>query len=356
MHKMEAVPVVGFVNVGNSCYLSAVAHALRHTYPIARLFGSAEAVADLPDTPAAALTKQWASLQQSIRAAGGRPNCSVSPVHFVRVVRSAAAKLKTAEAFGDGNQHDVADFLQFVLDQFHAATSVTVRMSTEGVAKNREDEMMLASYREYRRHFASDYSAVVEMFSGQFYQRVQTCDDEQPVERSESYDPFTVLQLPIPTFRRGKCRLTDCLDLFVASETIEAWRARDGAPARLAQKTVWLWSLPKVLVIQIKRFSGYRVKDQREISFEPRLDLSMYCHGYDRNSAEYELYAVLNHSGSALHGHYTADCRDSRTGVWRRYDDSAVQTLTEDQFSQRDAYVLFYHRRPPTRQPPKYGA
>lgn len=36
----------------------------------------------------------------------------------------------------------------------------------------------------------------------------------------------------------------------------------------------------------------------------------------------YDLYAVSNHSGSALGGHYTAFCRHPSLGEWYSYNDS----------------------------------
>lgn len=346
----DLLPAIGLVNVGNSCYANAIIQVLRHTYPVSRLFRDPAVLSSLPDTPSAALTKQWGSLQQCFRTAASKPNCTISPKHFLRIVRSTAAATGAAAQFGDGDQHDVADFMQFMLDQFHKATCVPVRMTTEGTPRSREDEMMVASYEAFKLHFASEYSVVIEMFGGQFYQRVQTCDDDYrlPTEHSETYDPFTVLTLPIPTYRRTKCSVYDCLDLFVADETLPEWKARDGAPPRLSQKNVRLWSLPKVLVVQLKRFAGYQVKDSRAVRIDSTLDLSNYCYGYDRTAAQYELYAVANHIGNGLHGHYTADCRDFTTGVWRRYDDNVVQVLDSPgtQLHERNAYLLFYHRRP----------
>lgn len=36
----------------------------------------------------------------------------------------------------------------------------------------------------------------------------------------------------------------------------------------------------------------------------------------------YDLYAVSNHSGDALDGHYTAFCRHPSLGEWYSYNDS----------------------------------
>lgn len=50
------------------------------------------------------------------------------------------------------------------------------------------------------------------------------------------------------------------------------------------------------------------------------LSLSLSLSPADR--PVYNLYAVSNHSGNALGGHYTAYCRNPALGEWYSYNDS----------------------------------
>jgi len=84
------------------------------------------------------------------------------------------------------------------------------------------------------------------------------------------------------------------------------------------------------------------------------LDLSSYYCGPDKHNRPpvYDLYAVINHHGGILGGHYTSygrllDPHDT-TAVdigWRLFDDSMVSYESKNQIVTRSAYVLFYRLR-----------
>ncbi|XP_067236343.1 uncharacterized protein [Chanodichthys erythropterus] len=115
---------------------------------------------------------------------------------------------------------------------------------------------------------------------------------------------------------------------------------------RNCQKTtVWkseVISFPKLLIIQLRR-SG-----DRKVIIRPQIKVS---------SLTYELYAIVNHSGSSCGGNYNADikCEDK---IWRRFDDETVsETDLNSIFSEKtpsdkrcthrssEAYLLVYRRR-----------
>lgn len=342
-----ALPPTGLLNIGgNSCYMNATIQMLRHTYPILHFFVSDACLqfAHKSRKESVFLHKWHALLAVFASTKDKQPACTISPKYFMQAAKECSLKL--AVKFADGQQHDIVDFMQFCLDQLHASTAMKVSMVTEGDAQNREDEMMVQSYNAFRTHFESEYSVIIEMFAGQFFQSMRTCDDDvnMPFKCSESYDPFTILSLPIP-FKKQTCRLKDCLDLFVAAETIQGWKPTDQSPPRLAQKFMKLWALPTILVIQLKRFVGFQHKDNRAVDIPLELDLAEYCHGYDRRSAQYRLYAVGNHIGGVSSGHYTADCQDFKTKGWVNYNDATVHKHGGSyRPNERTAYLLMYQR------------
>ncbi|XP_016301169.1 ubiquitin carboxyl-terminal hydrolase 2-like, partial [Sinocyclocheilus anshuiensis] len=61
-------------------------------------------------------------------------------------------------------------------------------------------------------------------------------------------------------------------------------------------------------------------------------------------SAVYNLYAVSNHSGTTMGGHYTAYCCNPENGEWYTYNDSRVTPMSASQVRSSDAYVLFYEQ------------
>ncbi|XP_065142058.1 ubiquitin carboxyl-terminal hydrolase 19 isoform X1 [Paramisgurnus dabryanus] len=165
------------------------------------------------------------------------------------------------------------------------------------------------------------------------------------------------------TARAGHFTLEQCLNLFTKPEVLapeEAWYCPKCQQHREASKQLLLWRLPNVLIIQLKRFSFrsfiWRDKINDMVDFPVRnLDLSKFCIGHKGDIQQppiYDLYAVINHYGGMIGGHYTAyarlpsDKNSQRSDVgWRLFDDSTVTTVEESQVVTRYAYVLFYRRR-----------
>ncbi|NXB26837.1 UBP19 hydrolase, partial [Rhagologus leucostigma] len=162
--------------------------------------------------------------------------------------------------------------------------------------------------------------------------------------------------------RAGHFTLEQCLNLFTKPEVLapeEAWYCPKCKQHREASKQLMLWRLPNVLIIQLKRFSFrsfiWRDKINDMVDFPIRsLDLSKFCIGRkgEQQLPMYDLYAVINHYGGMIGGHYTAyarlpnDKNSQRSDVgWRLFDDSTVTTVDESQVVTRYAYVLFYRRR-----------
>ncbi|KAL1021198.1 hypothetical protein UPYG_G00010060 [Umbra pygmaea] len=182
-------------------------------------------------------------------------------------------------------------------------------------------------------------------------------------------DPGSVSE----TARAGHFTLEQCLNLFTRPEVLapeEAWYCPKCQQHREASKQLLLWRLPNVLIIQLKRFSFrsfiWRDKINDMVDFPVRnLDLSKFCIGQKDEMPQppiYDLYAVINHYGGMIGGHYTAyarlpsDKNSQRSDVgWRLFDDSTVTTVEESQVVTRYAYVLFYRRRnSPVERPPRF--
>ncbi|XP_056278900.1 ubiquitin carboxyl-terminal hydrolase 19 isoform X3 [Pseudoliparis swirei] len=175
------------------------------------------------------------------------------------------------------------------------------------------------------------------------------------------------------TVRAGHFTLEQCLNLFTRPEVLapeEAWYCPKCQQHREASKQLLLWRLPNVLIIQLKRFSFrsfiWRDKINDMVDFPVRnLDLSKFCISQKDEMQQppvYDLYAVINHYGGMIGGHYTAyarlpsDKNSQRSDVgWRLFDDSTVTMVEESQVVTRYAYVLFYRRRnSPVERTPRF--
>ena len=146
--------------------------------------------------------------------------------------------------------------------------------------------------------------------------------------------------------------LQDCLSEFTREELLgcDSWycsRCREHRPAR---KTLEIWKVPDVLVVQLKRFNNYgavREKNCMLVDF-PVYDLDMSAwageqklctalRGASRSIQDteldrmastalmYDLFAVSEHEGTSLgDGHYRAYALNQEDNQWYHYADARV--------------------------------
>lgn len=165
---------------------------------------------------------------------------------------------------------------------------------------------------------------------------------------STVFDPFWDLSLPIAKKGSGEVSLTDCMRLFTKEDVLDG----DEKPTcyrcktrRKCTKKFTIQKFPQILVLHLKRFSENRVRTSKLSTYVnfplKELDMREFCSENIMN-AVYNLYAVSNHSGNTLGGHYTAYCRNPALGEWYSYNDSRVSPMSSSQVRSSDAYVLFY--------------
>uniref|UniRef100_A0A665UW35 Ubiquitin carboxyl-terminal hydrolase 4 n=1 Tax=Echeneis naucrates TaxID=173247 RepID=A0A665UW35_ECHNA len=229
------------------------------------------------------------------------------------------------------------------------------------------------------------------------------CYDEQEAEAYEKHE--SMLQ---PQKKKATVALRECIELFTTMETLgehDPWYCPTCKKHQQATKKFDLWSLPRLLVVHLKRFSYnrcWRDKLDTVVDF-PIRDLNMSEFVCDPKASPYiyDLIAVSNHYGGmggghckslfifsllswcaehqlCLHGHcnqlkfnkakslkhhyslwtlpsflslvnpailYTAYGKNKVDGKWYYFDDSSVSSASEDQIVTKAAYVLFYQRR-----------
>uniref|UniRef100_A0A4W3JN07 Ubiquitin carboxyl-terminal hydrolase n=1 Tax=Callorhinchus milii TaxID=7868 RepID=A0A4W3JN07_CALMI len=158
-----------------------------------------------------------------------------------------------------------------------------------------------------------------------------------------------------PQKKKSSVALRECIDLFTTMETLgehDLWYCPTCKKHQQATKKFDLWSLPKILVVHLKRFSYnryWRDKLDTLVDFPIRdLNMSEFVYNPKAGLCIYDLVAITNHYGGMGGGHYTAYAKNQIDGQWYYFDDSSVSAASEDQIVTKAAYVLFYQRREPS--------
>ncbi|XP_006196358.1 ubiquitin carboxyl-terminal hydrolase 4 isoform X2 [Vicugna pacos] len=170
-------------------------------------------------------------------------------------------------------------------------------------------------------------------------------------QESEVYEKHVSMLQPQKK-KKTAVALRDCIELFTTMETLgehDPWYCPNCKKHQQATKKFDLWSLPKILVVHLKRFSYnryWRDKLDTVVEFPVRaLNMSEFVCDLSARPYVYDLIAVSNHYGAMGVGHYTAYAKNKLNGKWYYFDDSNVSLASEDQIVTKAAYVLFYQRR-----------
>ena len=164
----------------------------------------------------------------------------------------------------------------------------------------------------------------------------------------------TLESLKQPTYRGmprkipGVVSLYDCMDAYTAREHLAGenqWFCDQCKTKRDAERSTSWWFAPDVLVVLLKRFQFTHAGMEKidvPIDF-PVSDFTLKSGTHP--TCVYDLYGIVNHTGSLSSGHYTATCR-TESDSWSVFNDHRV-TPVKAGFSEcaRSSYVLFYKRK-----------
>jgi ubiquitin carboxyl-terminal hydrolase 4/11/15 len=121
--------------------------------------------------------------------------------------------------------------------------------------------------------------------------------------------------------------LDECFTETSKSEVLSednAWYCSRCKERRRATKTLEIWTVPDILIIHLKRFSGqrtFRDKMDNLVDFPVEgLDLSGKVGFPEGKDLTYDLFAVDNHYGGLGGGHYTATAQNFFDKQWYDYN------------------------------------
>lgn len=326
----------GMANLGNTCFLNSCIQLLNNIVEIPDKWAKA---AD-SSTPDNLVFAEWLELRAAMK--GGR-GAVISPNKFVYTIHHVA-KLKNLELGTGFAQHDLPEFLLFMIECMHNAKKRSVIMKISGTKSNATDDLALKCYSMLKENYErGDYSEIADLFYGVYVSRLSSPDGA--MTHSLKPEPYALLDLPIPD--RPRPSLYDCFDEFVGDELLTGWFNEKTRRTEPVRKNIVFWNFPRILIITLKRFSANgRMKNGVHVDFpvEDVLDLSKYAVGYKPKTNKYRLIGVANHMGGVSGGHYTSYGLDV-DGKWYLYNDASVQEIrsTRD-IASPAAYCLWYRK------------
>lgn len=342
----------GILNLGNTCYLNTVIQILsvipefQPYYPKSPLYKKRE------QHP---IVVKWNELVQTMNTPPkqSEPNRVIHPGLFIQTLVQHA-KSKTFQA-NRREPQDAAEFLQFLVEEFHQVLAHPVKAEIHGTSENSKDDLAKACYEMLANMYRTSYSEFYPLcygitvsvltplstVSNSPFVQSQTLNPNPRRDLSKQAPPLSIkpetfffLNIPLPPCppfqHNAPVTLYQCLEHMLTPEILDnenAWYDEKLGYKRPVNKQTMFWNFPPILAITLQRLLPDGNKDNRVVQFPLKyLQLAPYVYGYNKDQYVYELMAVCYHHGDLGGGHYTAAVRRTDS-QWVHYNDHMVQAF-----------------------------
>ena len=336
----------GIINLGNTCYLNTVLQMLS-VFPEFQPSQSKSPLYKKRDSHP--LFIKWNELVEALITPTANPNETnqiIHPGHFIQTLVQHA-KSKTFHP-NQSEPQDAAEFLEFLVEEFHQILAHPVKADVHGTSQNTKDDLAKACYEMLGEIYRTSYSEIYPLCYGITVSTltplapvsnspfIQSQNKNPPKLKPLSIKPETFFFLniplpPCPPFQlNAPVTIYQCLDQLIQPEILDndnAWYDEKLGYKRPVNKQTLFWNFPPILAITLQRLLPDGNKDNRVVQFPLKyLQLAPYVCGYNKDQYVYELMAVCLHHGDIGGGHYTAIVKRAES-QWVHYNDHMVQPL-----------------------------
>ena len=328
--------LTGLANLGNTCYINSCMQVLSHCYPLNEVIDN---LVNLNDNEDSILLIEWKKLKDLM----WNKNCTIAPNRFINVIQQISLK-KNKELFTGFAQNDLPEFLIFIFECFHNALKREVNMQITGCEYNDTDKLANNCYTMMKKTYNNNYSEILKLFFGIHVSLIQS--EVNFSNLSTNSEPYNIINLPIPS-NNNNCTIFDCFDLYVNKEYLEgdnSWYNEKTEKRENIYKSLSFWNLPDILIVDFKRFDNNNKKINTLVTTPlDNINLSNYVIGYNKENYIYNLFAIINHSGGSLGGHYTCFVKNANN-KWYHFNDTIVTEIDTNSLITNKAYCYFYKK------------
>jgi len=243
--------------------------------------------------------------------------------------------------------------LRFFLDGLHEDLNrIPQKVPYEEIKDVDGETVEETAHRWWKHYEERNDSHIKDTFSGQLFSATEC---KKCGNQSHAFDPILDISVPIPStsnLEKKQVDLRDCLQELTKKEQLDGdnksycGKCKEHQPST---RTLRVYRAPPVLVVHLKRFSQngmHRSKLSTRVNLPTNedLDIADFCHK-PNTEMRYELVGMVNHMGTMTGGHYTANAKNARTGLWYNFNDETVSKVDPNNFDTSTAYMLFFKKK-----------
>lgn len=350
--KYKGKGLTGLANLGNTCFMNSCLQCLSHTYPLRDLITNDKFIkTKLELLNQGTLIKEWAGLNNLM----WKENCVISCDRWIECVQKVAIKQNQA-LFTGFEQNDCAEFLVFVLDNFHESLKREVKMTINGTVENEKDKIAVKCYGKIKEMYEKEYSELINIFFGVQITRIRSASDRTQVY-TEKPEPFFLVNLSIPESKntdKNNFTLDECFNHGLEKELLEgdnAWFNETTGEKENVYIEHSYWNLPNILILCLKRFDNYGKKINKALMVDNdtneendyciKVNLSNYVEGCNEDTYNYEVYGFCVHSGGTRGGHYISVIKTANN-EWYLFNDQLIKKIKNPKTQVANLYGRSY--------------
>ena len=322
--------IYGFINNGNNCYLNSSLQLLTRVNDLKeKILNFKDINKDINTN--GQLTKEFKKILYKIE--NDEEGRVISPDKLKRVMANID------ERYTKNHQEDANEFISFFLNALISETANKNKVIDKIEVYDKNDEDAFNKF--YKKFYIKKgYSFVLELFYGIIKNEkiCKSCKERNFIK----FSSFNVLDLPIYSLAKSNkiLDLKEILNKYLSEYKNNGFTCIKCNANNVYTNTT-IYSLPKYLILFFARIVEKEYL-YNEIKYPEQFNFNEYTNNSIKikSNYNYKLECVIEHSGGAYSGHYTALCR-ILDNCWYDFSDSYGYMHSKG-FESKNAIILLY--------------